>query len=119
MADYSWELQLALNYLHEGGFEQARAQCQTILDACPEHAKALQLLGLVESRLGRHGPARTLLEQALALEPDNPSFHFNYGLVLEQLDAGPEALQSYERAIALQPEYLQAHFQRARLLQRR
>ncbi|PKL77744.1 MAG: hypothetical protein CVV27_04680 [Candidatus Melainabacteria bacterium HGW-Melainabacteria-1] len=84
MRDFSWEIQSALNSLHEDHFDQTLAQCQAILAESPEHAQALHLLGLAEVRLGQTEQAQAHLEQALQLNPENAGFHYNYGLVLEQ-----------------------------------
>jgi len=44
--------------------------------------------------------ASSSMEKAIALEPSNPSYLYNYGWLLDQLERENEAIPYYERAIA-------------------
>jgi tetratricopeptide (TPR) repeat protein len=68
-----------------------------------EHAdRALQMY---ES--GRWAEAEAELRKALALNPDQPEWHFNLGLTLEAASRDIEALVAYERSVALMPDQVE------------
>ncbi len=52
---------------------------------------------------GRWAEAEAELRKAIALNPDQPEWHFNLGLTLEASERDAEALASYERAVELMP----------------
>src|SRR5215510_2777198 len=52
---------------------------------------------------GRWAEAETELRKALALNPEQPEWHFNLGLTLEASERDAEALVCYERAVDLMP----------------
>ena len=52
---------------------------------------------------GRWAEAEAELRKAIALNPDQPEWHFNLGLTLEASERDAEALNCYERAVDLMP----------------
>ncbi len=52
---------------------------------------------------GRWAEAESELRKAIALNPDQPEWHFNLGLTLEAAERDGEALACYERSVALMP----------------
>ena len=56
---------------------------------------------------GRWAEAEVELRKALALNPDQPEWHFNLGLTLEASGRDPEAMACYERAIELAPDQVE------------
>ncbi|MHC4428143.1 MAG: tetratricopeptide repeat protein [Planctomycetota bacterium] len=55
---------------------------------------------------GRWAEAEAELRKALALNPDQPEWHFNLGLTLEAAQREREALACYERSVVLMPGQL-------------
>ncbi len=55
---------------------------------------------------GRWAEAETELRKAIALNPDQPEWHFNLGLTLEAAERDAEAMPCYERAVELMPGQL-------------
>jgi Flp pilus assembly protein TadD len=47
-------------------------------------------------------------QQAIALAPNNPLYHFNLGVTLERLGDYDGAVAAYERATELDPSYIKA-----------
>ncbi len=52
---------------------------------------------------GRWAEAEAELRKAIALNPDQPEWHFNLGLTLEASERDAEALSCFERAVELMP----------------
>jgi tetratricopeptide (TPR) repeat protein len=53
---------------------------------------------------------------ALALRPDSPGAHLNFGRALRALGRHDESVAAFDRALALQPGYAEAHINRAETL---
>ncbi|MEM9359611.1 MAG: sulfotransferase [Pseudomonadota bacterium] len=67
-------------------------------------AYALDTIGVVYSRAGRHEQAITLYESALEKAPDRASYHYNYGAALQFMGRMDEARRAYRQAIACDPK---------------
>lgn len=55
---------------------------------------------------GRLSEAESELRKALAINPDQPDWHFNLGLTLEASDRDSEAMERFEHAAELAPEHV-------------
>jgi Flp pilus assembly protein TadD/2-polyprenyl-3-methyl-5-hydroxy-6-metoxy-1,4-benzoquinol methylase len=92
---------------HQGGnLAAAEALYRQVLALQPNHADALQLLGVAAHQAGRHDIAVDLISRAIALNDRAPHFHANLGQVLRMTGRLDAAAASYRRALALQPDYL-------------
>ena len=96
---------LAAKYLQTGRLDLAARHLQDLLDSNPDHAGAMQLLGVVHSEMGDRPRALELLRRAVALSPNYAEAHHNLGLVLSGGGEFEAAEASLRRAIALQPDY--------------
>jgi tetratricopeptide (TPR) repeat protein len=65
-------------------------------------------LGLMLLQAGRAPEAKTRLERALALKPDDAEAHNNLGAALDVLGQHSAATEHYERATQLKPAYAEA-----------
>jgi Flp pilus assembly protein TadD len=72
--------------------------------------KASELVKQGEQKLQQNDPAgaRTLFEQAIAEQPDDPRAHLDLGITFEMLGDAAAAEASYRRAIELSPELAEA-----------
>ena len=92
-----------------GRLAEAENFYNQILQAEPNHPKAMHLLGVVAYHSGKSGMAVDLISKALAIMPDYAAAHGNLGLALQKLGRLDEAVASYEQAIAMAPDYADAH----------
>jgi tetratricopeptide (TPR) repeat protein len=76
------ELRDAAVLLHEGEITQADELTRRFLRRVGAHAVGMRLLAQICTKAGVHDDAELLLEQVLALEPDNVSARFDYASVL-------------------------------------
>jgi protein O-GlcNAc transferase len=99
-----------------GDFPAARRACELLLQQAPRSGTALQLLAVIESRLGRPQRALSAIHEALNLDPDDPVALHVQGAILVGLGRSPEALDSYTRSLSLVPGNVDTLIARAHLL---
>lgn len=87
-----------------GRLPQAVSIYARILDAVPNHADALHLLGLAAHQFGQKEQALTLVTRAVRCRPDIAGFHNSCGVVLAALDRREEARQAFHYALQLDPQ---------------
>ena len=88
--------------------EKADAICVELLAGAPRDASVIFLRGLIAFRLGNTTRAILWLREAIALDPDNPSFHGTLGAILIERGARSDAIAALERAVALQPDDMES-----------
>ncbi len=77
-----------------------------IIERDPENATALNALGYtLTDRTDRHAEAKTLIEQALALKPDDPAILDSLGWVNYRLGNYAEAERLLRHALSLYPDH--------------
>jgi predicted TPR repeat methyltransferase len=69
----------------------------------------LHFSGVLAHQQDRGDEAVALIERSLQLQPDQPDWHSNLGIVLQEHLRLDEAITAYERAIALDPDHANAH----------
>ncbi len=84
--------------------------------AAPHQFDVLYLKGILEKEAGTYSAARDHLREAVVLQPDNYSAHYQLGATLARLEDPQGARQQLERAIELSPGQAEAHFQLAGVL---
>lgn len=99
----------ALRHYQAGRSAEAEHLCRQILSADSRHADALNLLGLIFLRAGRHGDAAEAIGEAIRINGAQPFFHANLGLALKALGRLDEALVAYGTAIRLKPDFAEAY----------
>jgi tetratricopeptide (TPR) repeat protein len=99
----------AIRYYQSGKLAEAEKLFRAILENDPRNADGLHVLGLIAYRVGRYDSAVELLEQAIALKSNNPSYHSNLGNILIAQGRVNDAEARYERALVLKPDCAEAH----------
>jgi predicted O-linked N-acetylglucosamine transferase (SPINDLY family) len=110
MTPVTESLQTALRLHQAGDYAEAGRIYREILREYPDHADALQLLGLIEHQAGRHAAAAELIGRAVALAPGAAVLHNNLGEALRSLGRLDEAAACYAKAVALDPAFADAHY---------
>jgi hypothetical protein len=106
----------ALAYHAAGALVIAELAYENVLAEQPANAQALQGLGLLAAQKGDPLRGMELIDRAIRLAPNNPTFHANRALIAKDLMRWPEALAGLDRAIALKPDYALAQYNKAMLL---
>lgn len=111
------KFQQALSLHQQGQLGEAQALYESVLKKQPRHFDALHMLGVIAYQSRNLDRAAILISKAIAIDPDVPTAHNNYGNVLQDLRRLDAALVSYNKAIALDPGYAEAHNNRGDCLQ--
>lgn len=94
---------------HEDGeLEAAYPLYRQFVADNPKHPTALQLFGLLLSRLGQYEPAIALMRESLNLFPDQAEVANNLGNALSRFGRVDEAIASYTEALRILPDYVEA-----------
>jgi len=80
-----------------------------VLEAAPEHPRALHYAGLLAHQQERNDEALALIARSLALQPREADWHSNRGIVLQSAGRLSEAIEAYRGAIAIDPGHANAH----------
>ena len=94
-------MEAALEHHRNGDLVGAKTAYEAILEAEPDNARAMQMLGLVAHQAGDSDTALERLSQAVALRPDGADIHLNIAEVLRGRGDAEEAIAAYRRAIAI------------------
>jgi predicted TPR repeat methyltransferase len=92
-----------------GRIRIAESLYRQVIDAMPNHADALHLLGLANHQLGNNDLAYTLINQAISVNSRDAAYFNNLGEVCRALHRIDEALSNYEKALERQPLFPEAH----------
>lgn len=97
-------LQQAIEHHQSGRLLQAQAIYQQILQAEPDHADALHLLGLIYHQEGNSIAAVELIQKAINAKPSEAIYYFNLGNMHQDLSQLDEAVACYRQALLYQPD---------------
>ena len=104
--------------LHQSGqLEQAQVIYESIVKKFPGNYDSLHLLGHLVYQKGDHARAVELIGRAIKLNPRNAAFHYNRGMILQEMGRLDSAVAGYDRALALRPEDADAWAKRGLALQ--
>ena len=103
MATISEATAIAIQHHQAGRLQTAEEIYRLILQADPDHAEALQLLGVIASQMGQHEMAVEHISRAIGLNGKVTAFHNNLGEAYRALGRIPEAAACYRRALKLEP----------------
>lgn len=102
-------LQSAIQHQINGRLQEAESTYRQILLKHPNHADALNLLGGLALQVGNYVMSEVLIKKAIDINPENPLYHSNLGIVFVNINKFEDAVGSYKRAISLKPDYSEAH----------
>jgi predicted O-linked N-acetylglucosamine transferase (SPINDLY family) len=102
-------MQMALGYHQAGRLAEAEAIYRQVLEAVPDHAGALNLLGLLAGQTGHTEQALGLIGRAIAIAPGVAEYHGNLGELHRRSGRPDDAITCFRRAIALKPELAGLH----------
>jgi tetratricopeptide (TPR) repeat protein len=95
--------------LEEKRLPEAEAEAKKVLKADEQNVRAMQLLAQCYFRQGKYELSRLVLENARAVDPQDPVTHNALGTVLLKLKQRAPAMESFKTAAALRPEFAEAH----------
>src|SRR5579871_1417255 len=96
--------------LHRSGrIDEAEALYRSILDASPNHADSLNLLGVIAQQRGDYDRSVELIRSAIAVRFDQPAFHCNLAAAYRGLNRFDDAIKSAKAALALRSDQLESH----------
>jgi tetratricopeptide (TPR) repeat protein len=79
----------------------ARPLAHKLLSTAPHNFGVLYLNGVLENRSGNYAGGRTLLEEAVVLNPNHYNSRYNLGIALANLSDPQGARDQFEKALAL------------------
>jgi predicted TPR repeat methyltransferase len=103
------DLSLAVRLHNAGRHSDATRAYNRVLQASPDHADALRLLGILSHQSGNSQVAVELIRKAITANPGFVDAYNNLGSVLKDQRRLDEAEEAYRKAIALKPELADAH----------
>jgi predicted TPR repeat methyltransferase len=89
--------------------EAAAEVYRRVIEAAPDHPRALQYAGVLAHQQGRTDEAMALLEKSLALAPAQADGYSNLGIVVQAAGKLELAIAAYQRAIAIDPGHANAY----------
>lgn len=108
-ADVGLLEELALFSGHIGELELARESALRALEADSGSIAARLCLGNIRYREDRFDESIDIYREALRIQPDNASVHYNLGLALQTRGDTIEAIEHYRRTVALLPDLPDEH----------
>lgn len=105
----SQTLETGWQYHRAGQHAQAEQVCRQLLQANPEDAQALRLLGLTCQAQNKLADAEAHYRRALSLQPDDAELHNDLGVALTRRGDLVQAVPSFEQAVRLMPNHVIAH----------
>jgi tetratricopeptide (TPR) repeat protein len=100
-----------------GRLPEAERICRQLLQADPEDADALNLLGVMAHQAGNNERAVELIEKAICRQPASAKFLNNLGETHRALGRLEDALACYGKALAIEPSHFGALVNRGNALQ--
>jgi Flp pilus assembly protein TadD len=94
---------VAAQHHRAGQLPEAEGLYRQILAHDPNHADALQMLGVLANQAGRADEASRLIQRSIEIAPGRAGYYSNLGLVLAGQRKWQDAVAAFEKSIDLQP----------------
>jgi len=101
--------ELATQHHQAGRLREAERLYRQILAHAPEHAEAMNYLGLLLHQSGQSKIAIDLIRRAIAISPASAEAYNNLGMALEGGGQPEEAIAAFRRSISLRPANPEVH----------
>ena len=98
------KLEEVQNLIVSGRLNKAAALCKKILNRYPRQPDALHLTGLIALRRQHYARAIRAYEKAVAIKPNDPTYHYNLGLAHLRAEQHPSAIEHLQKTVALRPD---------------
>ena len=99
------ELAPAAALLQQGRLADATRACEDVLRRRPRDVDAHQMLGLIESRVGRFDRAIEHFRNGLDIEPDDLVLRCGLAMAYVATGAYTEAIDEFDGVLKTEPEY--------------
>lgn len=96
-------LHVAAQLQQTGQIPAAKMVFELIVAADADHADALFFLGVTCHQLGQSTQGINFMRRAIALQPNNRLYHFNFGIINAEMGDTDSAMAAYQRSIEIQP----------------
>jgi aspartate beta-hydroxylase len=103
--------------LMEGRREDALGLIAQARAAADRNPDVLAACGVLLLQLGNPNEARTLIEQAIGVNPKNPRYWVNLAVVLRDFNDAEGELRAVDQALALDPYFFTANLQKGSLFE--
>lgn len=107
----------AILQVQKGNYTTAIFQLDACLKKNPELDPAWNLLGYLHSRAGDQGRALAAFRRAIAFEPYQPVYRYNFARALWLTGSHPSALEEIDRVIELRDNMPEAYFLKGLILE--
>jgi Flp pilus assembly protein TadD len=94
--------------LQEGNLDRAIDLLARAVMADDQDAEAKAVLGIAYSQKGLHAQAKRALQTATEIQPHNPNFRYNLGVILERAGDKQGAAIAFRDTLQLNPQHGQA-----------
>lgn len=101
--------EMGLQHFNAARYLQAEALYNKVLQADPENADALHVLGVIKNRTGRPAEAAELISKAIAINPQVSVYYLNLGNAFLELQRLDDAVTQYRKAISVRPDLAEAY----------
>lgn len=107
----------AFDFHQKGQLDQAESMYKRIIENQPLNSEAYNLLGVIAIQTGDFKKAVSIVDEAIKINSNIDTYHFNKANALQNLNRNNEAIESFDYALKLNPEYADAHSNRGLALE--
>jgi tetratricopeptide (TPR) repeat protein len=107
--------EVGLAHLRAERYLDAELSCQRALEADPDHADTLHLMGLLSFHFNQDDHAAEWISRAIQQDP-KPQYLFTLGVTRQRQRRFEEALQAFDRATQLKPDAVELWRHRGNVL---
>lgn len=100
---------IAYILMQKGDNEAAITAIKSAREADPKDVNLLMNEANLYLRLGQKDKFKSLMSEAVTKQPNNPTLHFNIGVINQEQGNLEEARKNYDKTIELDPKYADAY----------